>query len=188
MDETDYVAAATEAAQPQAWSEGVSGFFEAAAAPPQRSRLGGIVKGMLPAVGCTLLGAAVAFGGSEWLHGDRSDPVAHPRSEPVAQPSKEMSSEDRYFAELGEHEIQVSTDALRYRFIEMAMQACYNLTPPEAQTFGQTAGIELNVLVGDSRAHPDDPWTIHNPTIEIGQNIVRAAVHAYCPALAGSLE
>jgi hypothetical protein len=180
MDETDYVPAATNAAQPQAWSEGVSGFFAAAGATPQQSRVGRIVKGILPAVGCTLLGAAVAFGGVEWLHSDRS--------EPVAQQRKEMSPEDRYFAELGQHEIQVSSDALRYRVIEMAMQACFNLTPPSPQTFGQSAGIVLTALMADSRTHPDDAWVIHNPTIEIAQDIVRAAVHAYCPALTGSLE
>jgi hypothetical protein len=188
MDETDAVPAATHAAQPQAWSEGVSGIFAAAATTPQQSRVGRIVKEILPAVGCTLLGAAVAFGGSEWLHHDRSEPAAQLHSEPVAQPRKEMSPEDRYFGELGQHEIQVSSDPLRYRIIEMAMQACYNLTPPNPQTFAQSTGVVLTALATDSRTHPDDAWVIHNPSIETAQVIVRAAVHAYCPAQTGSLE
>jgi hypothetical protein len=128
---------------------GVSGFFAAAASTPQQSRVGSIVKGILRAVGYTLLGAAVAFGGFEWLHRDRS--------EPVAQSRKEMSPEDRYIAELGQHEIQVSSDALRYRAIEMALQACFNLTPPNPQTFGQSAGIVLTALVNDSRTIPTTP-------------------------------
>jgi hypothetical protein len=156
MDETDFVPADTIAAQPQAWSEGVSGVFAAAATTPQQSHLGSIVKGILPAMGCTLLGAAIAFGGSEWMHRDRS--------EPVAQPRKEMPRGDRYFAELAQNEIQVPTDALRYRFIEMAMQSCYNLTP-QPQTFAQSTDIILTALVADSRTHPDD-WGIHDPTIQ----------------------
>jgi hypothetical protein len=187
MDETDYVPAATQAAQRQAWSEEVSEIFAAATTTPQQSRVGRIVKGILPAVGCTLLGAAVAFGGSEWLHRDRPELAAQPRSEPVAQPRKEMPREDRYFAELAQDEIQVPSDTLRYRFMEMAMQACYNLTPPQPQTFAQSADLVLTALVGDSRANPGNPWYIQNPTIQNAQDIVRAAVHAYCPAQTGSL-
>lgn len=99
-----------------------------------------------------------------------------------------MSPEDHYFAELGQHEIQVSSDVLRYRFIEMAMQSCFNLTPPDPQTFAQTTGIVLTALTSDSRNHPDDAWVIHDPTADTAHNIVRAAVHAYCPAQAGRLE
>jgi Protein of unknown function (DUF732) len=125
------------------------------------------------AVGAFVLGRSIGV-----THNGAPAPTAQPA--PLAPRALVKSPDDLFTTELAQHGISdYGYGAFRQMFMAVGHMACYQIWPPTSQSLTAMANQVTVTVQYNATQNPDAPPLSF--TEDKSENLVRAAIHVFCP-------
>jgi hypothetical protein len=107
-------------------------------------------------------------------------PAAAAQPAPLAPRALLKSPDDLFTTELAQHGISdYGFSAYRQMFMAVGHMACYQISPPKSQSLTSMANQVTVTVQYNVTQNPDGPQLSF--TEDMSENLVRAAIHVFCP-------